>query len=186
MSTIIACFSQTLLTVFRFLFSAQSAPGGYLQDADVNASLASMCIRYLCSGCFDTDLSDDVLRKHIMSGAYVLEGYACLYWLRHVKQAGAAQNRDLLGDLNQLMAVRRNMSFSEDVVSSTKELDRFKDTAPDLFNSLIQADTFARRRWREFCLSEGKFDGSHFDISRNFPAGANEKACRRSKRLGAF
>ncbi|KAH6888169.1 hypothetical protein B0T10DRAFT_515086 [Thelonectria olida] len=141
-------------SIHEFLFSTQSAPGGYLQDADVNASLVSMCLRYLSSECFDADLSDDVLQSNIMSGAYVFEGYACLYWLRHVKKAGAARNRDLLADLRQLMTARRNTGFSGDAASSSKEFDRFKDAQPDIFDVLIQADTFARRRWREFCLSD--------------------------------
>ncbi|KAI5458921.1 hypothetical protein BGZ63DRAFT_361273 [Mariannaea sp. PMI_226] len=140
-------------SIKEFLFSHQSAPGGYLQDPTVHTWLASMCLRYLCSDCFDSDLSDEGLRKRIISGAYVLEGYACLHWLRHVKKGGMAMNQDLLNDLGQLMEVRRNTNFCGDAVSRTKDFDCFKNASPDIHTDLTQADVFARKRWRDFCLN---------------------------------
>lgn len=140
----------------RYLFSGESKR--YLKEGEAHARIATTCLRYLGSSCFDQDTNLDVVRERVLNGAYVLENYACLYWLDHVKRSEGSAAEELAGTIQTFLAIRRTSSFHVDRRSqppSEPGLERFQKAHLDLYPDLRAVSDFWRRRKREFCFQDG-------------------------------
>lgn len=141
----------------RYLFSPESKL--YLKEGEAHARIATTCLRYLGSRCFDLDTNPNVMKERILNGAYVLENYACLYWLDHIKRSEEITTAALASTIQTFFTARRNFSSSVDRRSqspSEPELERFQKAHPDLYPDLMAVSDFWRRRKKEFCFQEGK------------------------------
>lgn len=99
------------------------------------------------------------MKERVLNGAYVLENYACQYWLDHVKRSEGMAIEELAGTIRTFLAIRRNPSFHVDCRSqppSEPGLERFQKAHLDLYQNLMAVSDFWRRRKRELCFDDGK------------------------------
>jgi hypothetical protein len=146
----------------RYLFSSHS--DHYLSIVDANYNMAFTCLKLLSSDCFDTGLSDEVIRTYMLSGVYVLQSYAVGQWLEHVRnattQAAYLQSFPKLCDvINKFIHKRTNMDFIESgkaTAASRTDFQSFKQDWPFVYEKLMEVDGFMRKRRRGLCLQGGE------------------------------
>ncbi|KAI9684612.1 MAG: hypothetical protein M1822_005700 [Bathelium mastoideum] len=145
-------------TAKEYLFNEQS--GHYLQEAECNKSIALTCIHYLSSHCFDLGISEDDVKEYILSGAYVLESYACGLWLHHVKKAVELRTElldsTLCNKLLEFVDKRANPNFVRSLMprgDHDTTLKLFEEDWPILYEIFRDIDFFLFRRQRDLCLS---------------------------------
>ncbi|KAH8668654.1 hypothetical protein BX600DRAFT_538673 [Xylariales sp. PMI_506] len=96
----------------------------YIDKAEANLSLATSCLAYLCSGVFDTELSDDEIQDHVLSGQYRLHGFVAQNWISLVKpyinQPGTMREHSHLVELLTRLALELNNYQYRAVTDYTK------------------------------------------------------------------
>ena len=147
--------------ICRFLFSSESHR--YLNQSGGNTAIASTCLKYLCSDCFDPTLSDDDIRGGIMRGAYVLQEYSASHWLDHVARGLSKDNtsqslEQLSGDIAAMVEQRKNSRCNEVRTGRVahSSLKIFEKKTPELYATLVRIHLFLQKRWSEYSLADGK------------------------------
>lgn len=138
----------------RYLLGFQS--NHYLEEAETHRKISRICLKYLSSSCFEPNMPDNLLVDNILSGAYVLENYICLYWLGHVEIALRNGLLDLQSDLKELLDSRRNDNFMDEAVYRTKHFEAIRTEDTYVYTRLHQAYNFSSIRRRELCFTEGE------------------------------
>lgn len=139
----------------EYLFTVESS--GYLSRSKSHSHIASICVKYLSSSCFNTDLSDEEILRNLLNGVYVLENFACTSWLFHVEQAGKEAENDLLPHVSDLLTQRSNPSYTKvNSTADTDQLDSFKDASAEVHEKLKEIKAFLRRRWQDLSFNDGK------------------------------
>ena len=145
----------------RFLFSSES--NQYIDKSEGNLAIASTCLKYLCSDCFEPTLSDQEITAGIMRGAYVLQEYAVSHWLNHVIRGLSHHDKclsleQISCDIEAIVKLRENHGFERlhtDYVAYLS-LKTFEAKTPHLFESLVIIHPFLQKRWSEYSLADGK------------------------------
>lgn len=140
-------------TLQEYLLGFQS--NHYLEEAETHRKISRICLKYLSSSCFEPNMPDNLLVDNILSGAYVLENYICLYWLGHVEIALRNGLLDLQSDLKELLDSRRNDNFMDEAVYRTKHFEAIRTEDTYVYTRLHQAYNFSSIRRRELCFTEG-------------------------------
>ena len=145
----------------RFLFSSESHQ--YINQSEGNMAIASTCLKYLCSDCFEPTLSDQDITDGIMRGAYVLQDYAVSHWLEHVIRAISKRNKSLSleqisCDIEAMVERRENHGFErlDTGYVAHPSLKIFEAQTPELFKQLVLIHGFLQKRWSECSLANGK------------------------------
>ena len=147
--------------VCRFLFSPQSDL--YLDQAKGNFGIASTCLKYLCSDCFDPTLSDEAIIRGIMRGAYVLQEYVISHWLEHIMKSSldgmtGHSLEQISCDIEKLVELRKNSGYTGSALRRVvvASLRSFRNKTPDLYEALVPIHVFLQKRQREYSLADGK------------------------------
>ena len=145
----------------RFLFSSES--NQYIDKSEGNLAIASTCLKYLCSDCFEPTLSDQDITGGIMRGAYVLQEYAVSHWLEHVIRGLSNRNKRLSlkrisCDIEAIVELRENHGFERLHTGyvAHPSLRIFEAKTPHVFESLVIIHSFLQKRWSEYSLADGK------------------------------
>lgn len=129
----------------------------YLNRTKSNSHLASICVKYLSSSSFNTDLSHEEILRNLLNGVYVLENFACTSWLFHVEQAGKEAENDLLPHVSDLLTQRSNPSYTKvNFTADTDQLDSFKEASAEVHEKLKEIKAFLRRRWQDLSFNDGE------------------------------
>lgn len=145
----------------RYLFSPESSR--FLKSLESNVAIASTCLKYLRSHCFDPTLSDEEFLAGITRGAYALQGYVVTYWLDHVVQAcshGMSSQvlQKISYDIEKMIDLRKNRDFftPQNHRSIIHSLNAFQEQSDELFETLLNICSFNQRKRREYSISNGK------------------------------
>lgn len=145
------------LHTLRYLLSPQSKY--YLTETAAHASVASMCIKYLSSVCFDHYIDDDTFGLHIRSGAFVLLAYVCNHWLHHIREAGEHSLQDLTKDIECLIQKRANRGFTSNAIileSQDAEQSQHLSSIEKINRMLHSSRAFSKKRKRDLSFDDGK------------------------------
>ncbi|KAL2680381.1 hypothetical protein Neosp_007979 [[Neocosmospora] mangrovei] len=137
-------------TAYEYLLGSQSK--NYLKDPETHALISSMSMKYLGSSCFDPDLSDDALKQHVLSGAYVLENYVCIHWLDHLRSAESGCSDSQIQLANSLASTRWNPMYSGDQASA--ETQSYFAFIGDCCLDFANAYAFSKKRKRDLCFTD--------------------------------
>ena len=147
------------------MFSPESSQ--YLKSSESNVAIASTCLRYLRSDCFDPTLSDKDFVGGITRGAYALQEYVTSYWLDHIIQAcahGISSQvlQEVSHDIEKMIELRRNRDFISRQIrrGNIDGLRGFEKKSHRLFETLNQIFSFIQQKRREYSISNGKNVGS--------------------------
>lgn len=126
-------------------------------------AIASTCLKYLCSDCFEPALSDQDIIGGIMRGAYVLQEYTISHWLEHVIRGLSDCKKNLSleqvsGDIEAMIELRGNNDFERTNTGyvAHPSLNMFEAKTPEVFKALIPIHSFLQKRWNECSLADGK------------------------------
>ena len=164
----------------RFLFSSESHLR--LNHAQGHFAIASTCLKYLCSDCFDPTLSDEAIMGGILRGAYILQEYVISHWLEHIVKSSldgmtGHSLKQIPCDIEKLVELRKNSGYtgSHPHRVGVSSLRLFKDKTPDLYEALVPIHFFLQKRRREYSLADGK-------VARLLPIlhALTQEWCRRS------
>ena len=152
--------------ILRFLFSPESDQ--YINQSEGNIAIASTCLKYLCSKCFEPELSDQDITGAIMRGAYVLEEYAVSHWLKHITKGFSNSNNSLSleqisGDIEAMVELRENYDYdtSHTGYAAHPSLKILEAKSPEVFRALVPIQSFLQKRWSECSLADGKVLNPH-------------------------
>ncbi|KAI1355079.1 NACHT domain protein [Xylaria sp. FL0043] len=146
-------------TVKEYLFSSRVL--GFIDLNTAALDLALRCMTYLWQGHHDLDLSDDEIKRNILSGTYTMEWFAINMWPHlaksYLSSAKHDESQDKLGaGLNILQMVRmQDQSLEkEDHHEILSASDNFRKAYPEAYALVIQA-----LRFRQTCAgSEHRMD----------------------------
>lgn len=126
-------------------------------------TIASTCLKYLSSDCFEPTLSDQEIAGGIMRGAYVLQEYAVSHWLEHVIRGLSNRNqnlslRQISYDIEAMVELRENHGFErlQTGYVAHPSLKILEAETPEVFKALIPIHSFLQKRWSEYSLADGK------------------------------
>lgn len=155
------CYIEMLLTTYRYLLSTES--GKYLNDSQSNMNVATTCLKYLRSECFDPELIDEDVKSGILRGGYVLQDYAVSYWIEHVMRASSyglstQLTEQLSREIEETLTLRANSAFEEKRTAfiTPSSLTLFEKPSSKTPSTLVQIWSFLLKRRRELSISEGK------------------------------
>ena len=118
-----------------------------------------MC--YLAFDCFDTGFPEEAILETILSGDYVLQAYAELTWLEHIKICARVRDKPptfkgLCEEINAFVEARSNSDFEEpsDKETSPSFFQAFKDW-PEMHQRLSAGNYFMAKR-RKLSASDGR------------------------------
>ena len=159
------CASHSIDSRCRFLFSPESSQ--YLGKAESNAAIATTCLKYLCSDCFEPTLSDEQVVGGIMRGAFALQEYISSYWLDHVIQACSHDvSSQILQETTKatemMISLRKNRDFvpPQNRHRINYSLDIFSAQSVELSEHMLQICSFAQQKRRECSITSGENDRS--------------------------
>ena len=145
----------------RFLFSPESHQ--YISQSKGNIAIARTCLKYLCSDCFEPELSDQEITGAIMRGAYVLQEYAVSHWLTHVIRGlsnciESLSLEQISCDIEEMVELRKSHDFEllHTGHVAHPSLKIFEAKAPEVFKTLRHIHSFLQKRWSECSLADGK------------------------------
>lgn len=141
----------------RYLLSPQSKY--YLTETTAHASVASICIKYLNSACFDQYIDDNTFGLHIRSGAFVLLAYVCNHWLHHIREAGEKALQDLMKGVECLIHKRVNRDFVGNAAtfeSQNAESSPHLSSIERMNRMLDSSRAFSKKRKRDISFDGGK------------------------------
>ena len=147
--------------ILRFLFGPESDQ--YIKQSKGNITIASTCLKYLCSDCFEPELSDQEITGAILRGAYVLQEYAVSHWLEHVIR-GLSNSieppslEQISCDIEAMVELRKNHDFEilPTGYVAHPSLRIFEAKTPEVFKALTAIHSFLQKRWSEYSLADGK------------------------------
>ncbi|KAF2138225.1 uncharacterized protein K452DRAFT_90147 [Aplosporella prunicola CBS 121167] len=136
----------------EYLFHTHS--GRYLKEADGHANIASACIRYLSSDCFDPHVQDSSMQEFVVKGSYVLENYAYLHWFDHVQKCADVAPETISNEIKDLAGKRANLGFDRTSGTNSSNLvyKVFQKFPVDLHEILLDMSAFWRSRNHNFCF----------------------------------
>lgn len=102
------------------------------------------------------------MRKNLLSGAYVLEGFACTSWFYHLEKASEHEESHLLPDVTRLLETKANKSYIGPDIPANDQLDSFRALAPEVNRQLSGIKRFLQQRWEDFCFDNGETLNSMF------------------------
>lgn len=121
--------------------------------------MASICIKYLNSACFDQYIDDNTFGLHIRSGAFVLLAYVCNHWLHHITEAGKHDVQELLKDIECLIHNRVNRGFvGNATIFESQNAEHFQHlSSTEKINRMLDSSrTFSKKRKRDLSFDDGK------------------------------
>jgi len=124
--------------------------GAFICATDAHKVVASTCLTYLCFRCFD-ELEHTDIESFIQLGEYVLQGYACKYWLYHVENTvvdTADGLQDFVELLQNFLKLRSNPTYSNDGYRGIQPLIKLRALQskwPEVCASLKKIAAFAYR-----------------------------------------
>lgn len=143
------------------MFGKQS--NEFLNNADGNLGIASVCLSYLSFECFNDALSTEDIGSNILSGDYVLFTYAADEWLEHIRQCARNLGPEPLQSLRNILStfaeVRENYFFQADGEGHHAAKVEFQpfQTCPNLYELLIHMDSFMRKQKSGLLEQNGKY-----------------------------
>jgi len=145
----------------RYVFGKQS--NEFLNNADGNLGIASVCLSYLSFECFNDALSTEDIGSNILSGDYVLFTYAADEWLEHIRQCARHLGPEPLQSLRNILStfaeVRENYFFQADGKGHHAAKIEFQpfQACPNLYELLIHMDSFMRKQKSGLLEQNGKY-----------------------------
>lgn len=143
------------------MFGKQS--NEFLNNADGNLGIASVCLSYLSFECFNDVLPTEDIESNILSGDYVLFTYAADEWLEHIRQCARHLGPEPLQSLRNILStfaeVRENYFFQADGKghhAAKIEFQPFQE-CPSLYELLIHMDSFMRKQKSGLLEQNGKY-----------------------------
>ncbi|KAI0812103.1 NACHT domain protein [Xylaria sp. FL0064] len=146
-------------TVKEYLFSSRVL--GFIDLHEATLDLALRCMTYLWQGHHDLDLSDDEIKRNILSGTYTMEWFAANMWPHlaksYLSSAKHDESQEKFGaGLNVLQIVRMQDQFleEEDDHEILSASDNFRKAYPEAYALVRQS-----LRFRQTCAgSEHRMD----------------------------
>ncbi|MCJ1311345.1 hypothetical protein MMC25_005016 [Agyrium rufum] len=123
---------------------------GHIDAQQALLSLGLTCMRYLCQQHHNPNLDPGEIKANILSGRYVLHGYADSMWLELSKQIIALSSvgtlpSDLTDSLERFLSNRANTEYSGDQdLKEVHEIKLMKRDYPDLHNFLTKVTNLRR------------------------------------------
>lgn len=125
--------------------------------------MANICLKYLCTDCFDPTLSDNEITGGILRGAYILQDYVASYWLQQIinsvpKGEGNDSLKKLIYGLEEMVELRENQRqeglYARQVAAPWLKI--FEGQASKkACEALFICHSFLRKQRQEFSLSDG-------------------------------
>jgi hypothetical protein len=118
-------------------------------------SLAISCITYLCQPHHDPNLSDDQIRKYVLSGAYRMHDVASLLWIELVDKCTRSNTSDtfskeLMDLIRLLIEERKNDSY----VSPSETLDRLRFKSLEILSLPVRDNLCEIFQFRQTCAQK--------------------------------